>query len=517
MLSLPALFSQGLDTAFATYDDLPQGYYGLHHIILLYSFMALARIPNVERLKQYPPGELGKILGLDRIPEVGCLRTKLRQIYDQQKTDQWHGQLFTKWMEAIHDPFFYVDGHVRVYHGRKAQLPKHYVSRQKLCLSGTIDYWVNDQQGQPLLYVAAEVSEKLKQGVERIIPILKAELDAPEDAQKPLFTLIIDRESYEPKWYKHLWDEHQIAIITYRKNVTDKWCDSQFQHTDIQIDNNTVTMHLCEMGSQLSGHWFREVRRRADNGHQTAIITTHPTLDIQQTAIKMFARWTQENFFKYMIANFDFDKMIQYGTQPVDPTRSVVNPIYRKLSNQIKKEQEKKRRKEAKIYERMQTQPSQTIESMQEQIAKSTQLVDQISEHDTKIRQLQASRQQTPSRITVDQMDVQQRYEKLKVESKKFKNTIIMLAYRSETAMFNLMQEHYSNAKKEGRALLREIFCSDADLQPDYNNNTLTISIHSLSTPRANHALLKLCEIMTETQTIYPMTNLRMIFKTIAP
>ena len=36
----------------------------------------------------------------------------------------------------------------------KAELPqKRYVSRQRLCMRGTTDYWVNDIQGQPFFAV----------------------------------------------------------------------------------------------------------------------------------------------------------------------------------------------------------------------------------------------------------------------------------------------------------------------------------------------------------------------------
>ncbi len=41
------------------------------------------------------------------------------------------------------------DGHVRLYHGQQTELPRRYVARQKLCLRGTTDYWVNDALGQP--------------------------------------------------------------------------------------------------------------------------------------------------------------------------------------------------------------------------------------------------------------------------------------------------------------------------------------------------------------------------------
>lgn len=86
--------------------------------------MALCRIKNPEQLKKHPPGELGKLLGLDRVPEVGYLRKKIRQVIDQSKTDLLHTELFHSWVTEMPEMFFYIDGHVRVYHGEKANLPK---------------------------------------------------------------------------------------------------------------------------------------------------------------------------------------------------------------------------------------------------------------------------------------------------------------------------------------------------------------------------------------------------------
>jgi len=47
--------------------------------------------------------------------------------------------------------YFYIDGHVRVYHGYGANLTKKYVSREKLCLSGTSEFWLNNELGLPYL------------------------------------------------------------------------------------------------------------------------------------------------------------------------------------------------------------------------------------------------------------------------------------------------------------------------------------------------------------------------------
>ena len=154
---LPALVAQGLLKGMEVYGSIKKGYYGLLSILLLLSFMMLCRIKTPEQLKNCKPGELGKVLGLDRVPEVKCLRNKIKQIVAYKKANEFNHAVSEVWIgeqdkEAM---FFYVDGHVRVYHGSKATLTKRYVSREKLCLAGTTDYWIN----KPI------VNEQVTQGV----------------------------------------------------------------------------------------------------------------------------------------------------------------------------------------------------------------------------------------------------------------------------------------------------------------------------------------------------------------
>lgn len=478
--------------------------------------MFLCRIKNVEQLKNHSPGEFGKLLGLDRIPEVGYFRTKLKQITDQSKCDELHSLLLSSWTKDMPEMFFYIDGHVRVYHGQKANLPKRFVSREKLCLSGTTEYWVNDQQGLPLMVLTAELNEKLKIAIQEVIPKILKEVPPPPNPHDPILTLVFDREAYEPKWFAKLWKDHRIAVLTYRKNVRDKWDESLFYKADIQCYNTDVTMHICEMGTQLNGCWFREVRKLSENGHQTAIITTHPTLAVEKTAAKMFVRWTQENFFKYVMENFDFDRMIQYGTEPVNEKLSIPNPQYKRLTYMLKKSREKKRRIEAALFEKINKNGEPGIEQMNAILLKNEELVQRISEHSQEIESLLKKREELPARITVKQMPNEQRYNKLIQESKKLKNAIVMIDYRAESALYNILAEVYKDAKKDGRQILQEIFTSDADMIPDYRNNTLRIRLHSLSTPRSNRAANKLCDFLNQTETLFPLTNMRLIYETVA-
>ena len=93
LLALPALLVSGLLRHAGDHFRLPKGFYGLKTIMLLLAFMALARLRSVEALRYYAPGEWGKLLGLDRTPEVRTLRIKLKHLADQEQAFDWSAAL----------------------------------------------------------------------------------------------------------------------------------------------------------------------------------------------------------------------------------------------------------------------------------------------------------------------------------------------------------------------------------------------------------------------------------------
>ena len=123
--ALPALLANGLLRHLDEFFQLKKGYYSLRQIFILLAFMALCRIKAVERLRYNPPGEWGKLLGLDRIPEVRTLRLKLEEL-SQGEVGPWSAQLSQEWLEGEPEAagLLYVDGRVSVYHGHQTQLPR---------------------------------------------------------------------------------------------------------------------------------------------------------------------------------------------------------------------------------------------------------------------------------------------------------------------------------------------------------------------------------------------------------
>ena len=517
---LPSLLVQGLLKTKEVYSLPPNHYYGLESVVLTLAFMALARIKNPEQIKQCRPGEIGRIIGLDRVPEVKCLRQKIKLLTDQQQAMKLNNILVDHWYNNPSDEdagFLYIDGHVRIYYGYQANLPVKFVARQKLCLSATTEYWVNDAQGMPVMMVMGELTEKLQVVIEhQIIPQLQQTVlwaNISESDIKPRCTFIFDREAYEPAFFYRLWIEYRIAVVTYRKNVKDLWPDECFETKTVTVLQQTVNMQISELGTELGGHWFREIRRQSDSGHQTSIITNHPTLQTSIVAGRMFGRWSQENFFRYLIKDYDFDKMISFGTETIDDSKEVVNPEYRKITHRLKKLREKIQRVESRFYPLAQQAMDEPIDTLPAVTHKQMDYINTIEQYRIQEKELITKRKLLKPKIQLSQMPEQVRYNKLKTESKILMNVIKMICYRAESAVAAWVAPYLSRAVDEKRMLIKQIIGSNADLLPDYHNNTLTITLHSLSAQRFNIAAYELAKLLNETETQFPGTQLTMIFK----
>src|SRR5438132_11156845 len=94
---------------------------------------------------------------------------------------------------------------------------------------------------------------------------------------------------------------------------------------------------------------MREVRKLTDSGHQTAMLTTNFSAPMPVLAASMFARWCQENFFRYMREQYGLDRLVEYGTELVPDITEVVNPQWRRLDSQIRSKSGQRPRLHAKF------------------------------------------------------------------------------------------------------------------------------------------------------------------------
>jgi hypothetical protein len=526
LLALPALLTEGLLSHTHEFYQLPPGFYPLESLFLYLALLALVRCPSLEQTRYQTPGEWGKLLGLDRLPEVKTMREKIDLFCAQPgRAGQWQSRLAKEWMAASEVApeaglgLFYVDGHVRVYHGQLGPLPRLYVARQKLRLRGTTDYWVNGLGGEPFFVVTQPVHEGLIAALnQQVIPQLLADAPPVEEAQlaadprQMRFTVIFDREGYSPKLFAEL-KAQRIAIVTYHKFPGELWPEAEFSpHTLRLLNGPEVERSLAERGTSLSnGLWVREVRVRSEDGTQSSILSTNMRLDLKQIAVWMPGRWCQENYLRYMRQHFGLDRLIEHGSLPLPETTKVVNPEYRQGSQELRRERGKLHRLQAQLGAHT-LPPNAAPQQIQEFETTGGELPAKVQDQETQILLRKEKQKGLARKVQLKTLPEDQRFRQLCPESKHFIDTIKMIAYRAESALAGELGESLQRAD-DVRSLLRRAFVTPANLRPDYQNQTLTVELHRLGSPLQDAALASLCAELTATETKFPTTNLKLIYR----
>ncbi|MBI5753755.1 hypothetical protein HZA40_01270, partial [Candidatus Peregrinibacteria bacterium] len=453
LVALPSLLVNGLLKFSKEHFFLPKGFYGLESLLVIFAFLALLRVKSLEKVQHFDPGELGKLVGLDRIPEVKILREKLKILSQQGSPADWSRELGRFWMEE--DPglagILYIDGHVRVYHGNQTALPKRYVAREKLCLRGVTDYWVNDSLGNPFFVVTQTVNSGLLSVLEHeIIPRLLE--DVPnQPTQEELkvnknlfrFAIVFDREGFSQIFFKKML-ALRIACYTYRKNVKDVWPESEFVETEVIFPNGEkAAMKLAERGLRYpdADIWVREIRKLKESGHQTSLVATDFLSDTARIAGSMFSRWSQENFFKYMMEHYGIDRLIDYQLEKMDDTTKVVNPRHRELESQIRSRSAKLYRRKAE-YGALIYGKEIDEKEIQGYVQKKAELIEVIEELEKEIQPLKALKKDTKKHIPFSELPEAEKFKELKKNGKQFSDTIKMIAYRAETALVNVLRSY---------------------------------------------------------------------------
>jgi hypothetical protein len=526
LLALPALLACGLLRHAKKYFTLPKGFYGLESLFLLLALMALARLKSVESLRYVPPGEWGKILGLDRIPEARTLRNKVKLLV-KQNVAAWSVALCNDWMQ--NDPqscgMLYVDGHVRIYYGSQTKLPRHYVSRERLCLRATTDYWVNAMDGCPFFYTTKEIDPGLLNVLENdIVPRLEKRLPTAEEPtgrpgslRRPRCTLIYDREGYSPAFMQRM-RERGIACISYHKHPGPSWPEDEFQRYRVQlVSGEVVEMELAERGVLVGQAkvWMREIRRRSQSGHQTSVLSTHDGLVQHQIAASMFARWSQENFFRYMREHYGLDRLVDYCLEEIPDSTRVVNPDHRQLDGQVRKKVGELNKKLAE-FGALRLEGEIEPKNVETYERKKTEIHQQVAALQQEVDRLKQQRRQTPRHITVSALSEEHRFKRLSTDSKHFVDTVKMVAYRAETAMASILREHLARSQ-DTRTLLRSVYDNEADLIPNDSDKTLTVRLHHIANHAETAALKNLCEQLNATETVFPGTEYRLVYELGSP
>ena len=372
-------------------------------------------------------------------------------------------------------------------------------------MPATSDYWVNDSAGDPLLVITAEANA----GLVKMLPAVLQQVRSLVGKRR--VTVVFDRGGFSPKLFQQILAA-DFDILTYRKGRYPRIPRKRFQPCQTRLGGTMTTYLLADQEVRLlKGKLrLRQVTRLAEDGHQTPILTSRRDLPAAQVAYRMFDRWRQENFFKYLREEFALDALADYAVEPDDPAREVPNPKWAAVDAQLRQAHARLDRLEAEYGLEAFTNLEQHRRTMRGFKIAQGKLGRQIWDAWQRVEQLEARRNKIPRRVPVQSIS-SELVVKLAPEIKHLTNLIKMVAYQAESELLRTMAPHYHRVADEGRTLIQSALGSTADLE--VTENELTVTLAPLSSAHRTRAIAGLCKELNEFETIFPGSSLRLRYE----
>ena len=495
-LYYPALQALGLLEAAASCFRLPgAAQFGVQAVMLTLFFLSLFSKTTLEAAKHLRRWEFGPLVGADRAPVVKTLRRKLGALIRQGQAARFGELLVRRWVERglVATAYLYVDGHVKAYSGKR-KLAECWNAQRRMPLPGLLSYFVNDQQGRPLLFVTEEANASLAQAMPRVVAAIREVV-----GERP-FTVIFDRGGYDGKLFAWLQGE-RIDFITYQRGEPGLPVE-QFRRRECRFEGRRVRMHLAEDQVRVgrSGPW-RRIVVRTKTGHQTPILTSLTRPAPAKIACLMFARWRQENFFKYSREHHGLDQLLGYAWAEADGTRMVPNPERKQVEQEIKAKRQELAQRKAEMGQALLDEPRWGRTAHGIKIAQGG-AVGHLRALEQEIARLRGRRAGLPKHVPLAEAGPR---EALRLEQKAIVDRIKMTAYNAEEWLLDLLVPHYPNPH-DVRALLRSFAQLAGEIRPTPTGVVITLDSPDL--PLHRRALRGLCADLNQLGATYPGSGL---------
>jgi hypothetical protein len=367
---------------------------------------------------------------------------------------------------------------------------------------------VNDKRGDPLFVITAEANAALT----RMLPTVLGEVRKLLGPKRRA-TVVFDRGGWSPKLFRELM-ALGFDILTYRKGRTRRIAEARFTSHKARLDGRRVRYLLHEQPVRfLKGKLrLRQITRLTKGGHQTPIITSRWDLRAIVLAYRMFERWRQENFFKYVREEYLIDALADYEIEPDDPNRSVPNPARKVIEKELRRMRTQLGKLRASYATILEAHPRQLPRTAAQKTKKKLRA--EIAQCKARLEKLQAQHHALPRRVPVAEAQKEQAVVKLSTERKHLTNVLKMVAYHIESDLLELIRPHYKRVEEEGRTFIQAALQDAADLEP--TEDQLRITLAPLSSPHRSRVLEALCQALNQTHTRFPGAQLEIHYSVAA-
>lgn len=503
-LYYPALAAVGLiDVARSLFGLSRSERFGVRAVFSTLFFMTVLSKTTVESAKHLRRVEFGAMVGTGRAPAVKTLRRKLVELVAQAKASEFGVGLARRWVDAgiVATAYLYVDGHMETYTGKR-RLQEVWNSQRRMPLPGIHRYFVGDVDGRPLLFLTEPLSANLAKALPRVVEAVR------EVVGDRTFTMIFDRGGYDGKLFSWLAGE-RIGFITYQRG-NPNLSDDAFRRRETRFEGRRVRFRLAEDDVTIgrSGPWRRIVLRTKD-GHQTPIITNlGPEIGAARIACLMFARWRQENLFKYMGDHHGLDTLASYAYTPADPDTQIPNPQRKHLDRQIAELRKQAAALRAELGDALVNEPKAHSRSAHGLKTAQRGVVKHLRDIEGDIDRLVVARKPLPARVSI--ADAHTSRDVMCLEHKAIIDRVKIAAYNAEDWLCDRLVVHYPNVHD-----VRDLLRSFAELSGEIRttDGTVTVTLDPPDTPKHQRALRGLITDLNTIGATYPGTDIPVTYQ----
>jgi transposase len=504
-LYYPALAALGLVEVARQVFALPRSErFGVRAVTLTLCFLTLLGKPTIEAAKHLRRRAFGAVVGSGRAPAVKTLRRKLAELVTQQQAGAFNTLLARRWVEGgiIPTAYLYVDGHVQAYHGKR-RLQEVWNAKRRMPLPGVNTYHVADQAGRPLLFVTEPLSANLAKAMPDIIAAIRDVVGERD------FTVVFDRGGLDGTLFAWL-DGQGIGFITYQRGDPGL-PKSAFRRRETRFEGRRVRFHIAEDEVTVggSGPW-RRVVVRTTTGHQTPILTnlSAQRVSAARIACLAFARWRQENLFKYMGQHHGLDQLVSYAAEPANADTLVPNPERKRLDRAIAARRRELAKLRAALGEALLDEPAQASRSAHGLKRAQGGAVGTLRALEADIDRLRAERKPLPTHVPLAAAGADR--EVMRLEAKHIIDRVKITAYNAEEWLLDRLVRHYPN-RHDVRDLQRSFAALSGEI--DTTDQGVIVTLDPPDTPAHRRALRGLAEDLNRLDVTYPGTDIPLTYQ----
>ncbi|MDQ6724712.1 MAG: transposase [Actinomycetota bacterium] len=446
---------------------------------------------TLEGAKHLSRAQAGAALGLEVIPELKTLRTRLACLADGSDPLGLQRAFASRMLAAdpAGDAVYFVDDHFVPYAGARP-VAKGWNTKRRHAQPGRDDTLLVDARGRAVVFGTGEPT-----GLSQTLPGVLAQLREVIGPNAPVL-LGFDRGGAYPATFTTC-REAGAHWVTYRRAPLAETTTTPTESVTVR-DGNRVTMMLADETVDLKGYGpARQLTLYEHDRPVLQVLTSEQAAAGADLVCWLRSRWRIENMFKYASEHNGIDAIACYGMDIGPDDRKVTNPARLAARKRVKAA-------EAELVAAERALPQLLNDSdttLKEKNAALPGAHARVRAAQTALDDAKAAQKPIPAKVLTTELDPDAKRARPHLARRGLQMVLRLLAFNAEAWLAEHLNA-YLNDDDEYRAITRHLLHQGGTIR--YQNKAITVILDRPDTPRIARSLTLLIDELNTTPAHIP-------------